>query len=151
MRIYTTILAILLCLGLQAQSYDELCESGAAALGKGEYDKAAKQFGKALLESRSDKEKIYALLNLAYSQQMGGKLKYALESYDKAAAMSGNNTQVLLLRGRLFMEIDSTAKAAEDFSEVIRREPGNCDALFARAHAYTDGGEYEKPWRITEH
>lgn len=142
MRIFVTILALLLTCNTWAQDFNTLCNSGTAAFEKKEYGKAAELFGKAVLAGKNRNEKTYALANLAYSQQHQGNLQLALESCNKAMELSGNNTQVMMLRGRVFMAMDSVDRALDDMCEVVRREPRNCDALLERAYAYTESGKY---------
>ena len=144
MRVYFTFMIMFLTGTLLAQDFNKLYDEGSAAFARGEYNKATDLFGKALLKGSNNKEKVFALASLAYSQQAEGKLQYALESYDKAIEIAGAAPLLLLHRAKLYIKMDSTDKAISDFCSVLKVEPNNKDALLGRAHAYTDKEEFPK-------
>ena len=147
MRTRLTLLSLFFVIIAAAQSYNEICHKGVEHIRNNNFKEASLCFEKAVKQSSNDRERIYALANLAYSHQATGNLAKALDSYGKALEITPKEMTLLQQRANIYLQLDSTALALEDYNTILRYEPSNTGALLCRAHIHTENGTYDKAWR----
>ena len=147
MRTRLTLLSLFFVIIATAQSYNDFCRQGLESIKQNQFDEASLCFEKAVAQSSNDREKIYALANLAYSHQVSGNLVKALDSYDKALKIAPEEITLMQQRANIYLQLDSTELALKDYNTILQHEPSNTGALLCRAHIHTDNGTFEKAWR----
>ena len=125
MRTRLTLLSLFFVIIATAQSYNEICQKGIEHIKHNNFNEATLCFEKAVTQSSNDREKIYALANLAYSHHVSGNLTQALDNYGKALEIVPNETTLLQQRANIYLQIDSTELALKDYNTILQHEPSN--------------------------
>ena len=146
MRTYILLLFTLFTLATAAQSFNDLCREGIENIKNYEFQKAIANFEKAEATSTSKHEKIYCMVNIAYSRQMLGDLHGALKSYNEALNINNKELTLIQQRANIYLQLDSVEKALADYNTILKEEESNTGALLCRAHIYTNLGKYREAW-----
>lgn len=144
MRITTLVLTLFHALLVCSQSLDSHSYNGIREMQKKNYKNAIVHFEKASATSNNKEEKLFIFANLAFSYQMEGDMNKALEYYNKALLIDSCDITLRQQRGGIYMYLDSTEKAIQDYSYILDREPSNTNALFCRAQIYANSGQFDK-------
>ena len=146
MRTYILLLFTLYTFAATAQNFNDLCRKGIDHIKNYEFQKAIANFEKAESASTSKHEKIYCLVNIAYSKQMLGDLHGALKSYNNALQINSKELTLIQQRANIYLQLDSVDKALADYNTILKEEESNTGALLCRAHIYTNIGKYREAW-----
>ena len=142
MRTLVSITLLLIAIAIKAQNYNSICQKGIEHIKNNDYTSAALCFEEAVTQSSNRQEKIYALANLAYSYQMQNDFIKALKEYDKALEISPNELTLLQQRANIFLQLDSTQRALDDYNALLTHEPNNTGALLCRARPSQDNRKW---------
>lgn len=146
MRIFTTMIMILVSSCLMAQSYTELFVEGEKHLKANDYSKAAQLFKQVIEKDSANRYNEYAYSNLAFAQWQSGEGDSAIDSYTKALRYNPESAQIMQQRARLYLEQEKNDSALADYNRVLSIEPRNSHALFMRAYIYGERKEYERAY-----
>ena len=146
MRTRLTLISLFFVIIATAQSYNEVCHKGIEYIKNNSFKEATQCFEKAAMLSSNNREKVYALANLAYSYHASGDIVNALDGYGKALEITPKEMTLLQQRANIYLQLDSTELALNDYNTILQHEPSNTGALLCRAHIYTNTGSFEKAW-----
>lgn len=74
----------------------------------------------------------------------------ALEHYNEFLMLNPHHVKTLYNRGRCYEELGFADKAAEDYDEVLDREPDNVKALVSLSKYYYNNGNFEATINLCE-
>ena len=123
MRTTLAILLSFITLTSVSQSFGDLCREGIKQITNKNYEKARELFHEATLLGNSNEEKAYSHANLAYSHQMCGDLKKALDNYNTAISYESKEIALVLQRANIYLLLDSTEQALKDYNHIIEKSP----------------------------
>ncbi len=120
----------------------------AALAGKNnDYEKAIELFNKTLEINPS---KTYTLFCLGYIYEVSGKLKLAIESYEKYSFYESNNPEVFYNLGNCYMKLMVWQKAIDNFLKAVDINPKHVDAWVNLSIASSEKGEYKNALKYCE-
>jgi len=80
--------------------------------------------------------------HVAYALAEGGKIKEAIDHYDKAIRLKPYDVNIYSNRGNAYVKLGQHKKAVEDYNEAISLKPDYAPAYINRGNAYTELGQY---------
>lgn len=105
---------------------------------------AAEAFEKANEKAKNESEKLYTLTNLGQAHSLMNKHEQAAENFAKALEIAPSSPIILQQRGNSLLQIDSIQAAVECYDKILATEPGNRNARFFRAYAYSLLKQYKE-------
>lgn len=114
---------------------------GTAYSNKGEYDKAIKDYNKAI-ELNPDFAGAYNNRGFAYYHQ--SDYDKAIENYNTAIELNPDDVGAYNNRGAAYANVGNYKKTIEDFTKAIELNPDSHEAYYNRGLAYTEKGDSDK-------
>lgn len=136
------VIALCVCSGLQAQTYDELITGALDAARKDSLRKSESLFKQALKMDPSNMRNALLFTNLGTVQRRLGKVDDAIDSYTLALNITPYSVVTLLNRASLYLGKNLYNKAYVDYCNVIDIDRTNREALLFRAYIYMQRREY---------
>lgn len=135
-RVISVMLAAVLALSLAAcgtkdtKEQDAYRQYGITCMESGKYEEAIKAFQNALGESlgKVSEKELDICFYKAKAQQLDGKTKDALETYD-AVIKYNKDARAYYLRGDLYLDLGEEEKGMADLKEAIRRGNKNYEVF----------------------
>lgn len=143
-KIRLFVMAVLACIRLSAQTYDEWISRAMDAVEKDSLYQAEEAFKKALQLEPSNMRNALLFSNLGTVQRRMGKNEEALESYSLALNLTPYSITMLLNRASLYLEMNYWDKAYLDYCNVIDLDADNPEALQFRAYIYMHRRQYQE-------
>lgn len=84
------------------------------------------------------------LLNLGYDSYDKGAYQEAIDYFDQAEEIEGDNAELYYLRGICKSMIDDNKAAVQDFDKAVKINPEFAEAYFERGYSYFMLNEAEK-------
>lgn len=132
------------CMGMSAQTYDELIGKAMDAVEKDSLYQAEILFKEALRLEPANMRNALLFSNLGTIQRRMGKNKEALESYTLALNKTPYSITMLLNRASLFLDMNNLDKAYVDYCGVLDIDKRNKEALMFRAYIYMKRRQYQE-------
>lgn len=136
------ILLFMWCIGLSAQTYNDLISRALDAVEKDSLSQAEELFKEALKLEPANMRNAMLFSNLGTVQRRMNKKKEALESYTLALNLTPHSVMMLLNRASLYLEMNNLDKAYLDYCGVIDLDADNTEALQFRAYIYMSRRQY---------
>lgn len=143
-RIQCVIMALVMTLGLQAQTYHDLIEKAMNLTMKDSLVQAEQLFKQALKVDATNARNALLFSNLGTVQKRMGKIDQAIESYTLGLNITPYATSILLNRAALYLDKGQMDKAYVDYCNVIDLLPENEEARLFRAYIYMSRRQYDE-------
>lgn len=132
------------CMGMSAQTYDELIGKAMDAVERDSLYQAENFFKEALRLEPANMRNALLFSNLGTIQRRMGKNKEALESYTLALNKTPYSVTMLLNRASLLLDMGHLDKAYVDYCGVLDIDKQNKEALMFRAYIYMKRRQYKE-------
>lgn len=136
------VVAWVACLGVSAQTYDDLINKAMDAVEKDSLRQAETYFKESLRLEPANMRNALLFSNLGTIQRRMGKKKDALESYTLALNKTPHSVTMLLNRASLLLEMNYLDRAYVDYCDVIDLDKRNKEALMYRAYIHMKRRQY---------
>ena len=146
-QIIMIVMAWVCCLGVSAQTYDDLINKAMDAVDKDSLYQAENYFKEALRLEPANMRNALLFSNLGTIQRRMGKKKEALESYTLALNKTPHSVTMLLNRASLLLEMNYLDRAYVDYCGVIDLDKKNKEALMYRAYIHMKRRQYPEARR----
>jgi len=147
------LLAAFLAAGLSAEAFAEdmtllRAREGAAALIRGQYDKAVAAYDEALEAPEiADFVKASIYSDRGIAKWRMNQTKEAIEDFNKSIQLSPENANVYNNRGNALMDLGHAEEATKDFDRAIALSPNYGVAYNNRGNAHVALGQYDSAFQ----
>lgn len=121
-------------------SQEDLVKQGLAYFENEEYEKALKDFSKAIEEKPSDSELYFYRANTYMALE---EYEKSIKDYNFVVSQNKSNIDAIYNRGNAYYELEKYKNAINDFNLVLKQDPKFVEALQSRGSAYFNNENFK--------
>lgn len=143
-RILYTVILALLAFSAWAQRYENCIDSIDRYAEKQNWEMAERMLLTALKQRPGEPTNFILLSNLGTVHRNMGRLNDALADYNNALAITPNAVTIIRNRALLYIDMDSTIRAYDDFERIMRLDGSDLDAKYFHGMLALGFGKFEQ-------